>query len=403
MSREDAYPWRFSLFLMTYYAANSVYQGFISVYFAGKGLDSAQIGVLMSAVPVVSLLTQPAWGALGDRARSRARVLRLLCVMAAGAILLLPVNDSFWYLAAVLSLFAASYPSIQPMGDSVILEALQQRGQPFGKVRLLGTYAFALSSILFGKLINGHLDRMPWMTALALAAVFAATFWLPSAAGHAREKRGASMMVLMKNGRLMRLIALTTLMQVTMGYFYVFFPVYFTALPGGSPALLGWAFFLSASSETVFLLLGDRLFDRLGVGRLLLISAVSLTVRWAILALTDSVWVAMASQVLHGWGFIVMTVSMSKYISLTVPEALRARGQMLLAISGFGVARVAGNLGGGLVAQAIGLKAAFGVMAAIALISLIAFAPAYLRGEPLNGRDGAAPEAGPLRDPRQRA
>ncbi len=392
MSREGAYPWRFSLFLMAYYAANSVYQNFISVYFAGKGLGSAQIGLLMSAVPVVSLVAQPAWGALGDRARSRNGVLRTMCALAAGAILLMPARDDFWFLFAVLSLFAASYPAIQPMGDSVILEALQRRGQPFGGIRLLGTYAFAAASILFGKLINGHLERMPYMTALMLAAVFASTYWLPNAAGHAREKdASASMKALLKDGRLMRLIGMTTLLQITMGYFYVFFPVYFTSLPGGSPALLGWAFFLSASSETVFLLTGDRLFDRLGAGRLLLISAAALTTRWAVLALTDNVWVAMASQVLHGWGFIVMTVSMAKYISLTVPEALRARGQMLLAVSGFGVARVAGNMGGALVAQAIGLRAAFGVMAAVSLLTLIAFAPAYLRGAPLNGREAESP------------
>jgi PPP family 3-phenylpropionic acid transporter len=177
-----------------------------------------------------------------------------------------------------------------------------------------------------------------------------------------------------------------TLLQTTLGYFYVFFPVHFTKLPGGSPALLGWAFFLSRSVKRRFLL-SDRLFEKIGVGRLLLISAASLSVRWVILALTSNVWVALASQLLHGWGFIVMTVTMAKYISLTVPEALRARGQMLLAVSGFGVARVAGNLGGGLVAKAIGYKATFGLMAALALLSLIAFAPVYLKREPLRGND----------------
>ena len=71
MSREDAYPWRFSLFLAAYYTANSVYQGYVSVYFSNKGLDSFQIGMLMSAVSVVSIFSQLGWGALGDRSGSR--------------------------------------------------------------------------------------------------------------------------------------------------------------------------------------------------------------------------------------------------------------------------------------------------------------------------------------------
>ena len=386
MPRENAYPWRFALFLSAYYSANSIYQGFISVYFSSKGFDSAQIAWVMTAVPVVSILSQPMWGALGDRSKSRNRVLRIMCVLAAGLILLLPLSDKLWYLSIILGLFAANYTAIQPMGDSVILESLQQRHQPFGPIRLAGTYSFAVVSIVFGRLIDGHPDRMPWMTALVLGLVFLSTYGLPPAAGHAREKSGAKMAVLLKDKKLMRLIALATLLQTTLGFFYVFFPVHFTKLPGGSPALLGWAFFLSAVSETPFLLLSDKLFEKIGVGKLLLISAASLAARWLILALTDNVWVALASQLLHGWGFIVMTVTMAKFISLTVPESLRARGQMLLAVSGFGVARVAGNLGGGLVAKAIGYKATFGLMAVVALLALIAFAPTYLKREPLNGQ-----------------
>ena len=386
MSREDAYPWRFALFLSAYYTANSAYQGFISVYFSSKGFDSAQIALPMTAVSVISILSQPMWGALGDRSESRNRVLRIMCALAAGLILLLPLSDKLWYLSLVLGLFAANYTAIQPMGDSVILESLQQRRQPFGPMRLLGTYSFAVASIIIGRLFDGHPERMPWTTALILGLVFLSTYRLPPAAGHAKEKSGAKMSALFRDKKLMVLIALVTLLQTTLGFFYVFFPVHFTQLPGGSSALLGWAFFLSAVSETPFLLVSDKLFEKIGVGKLLLISAASLAVRWLILALTDNVWVALASQLLHGWGFIVMTVTMAKYISLTVPEALRARGQMLLAVSGFGVARVLGNLGGGFIAKAIGYKATFGLMAALALASLIAFAPVYLKRDPLNGR-----------------
>ena len=385
MAREDAYPWRFALFLAAYYTANAVYQGFVTVYLSNKGFGSAQIAWAMTGVSVVSIFAQTAWGELGDRSKSRTRIMRVMCVLAAGTILLLPLNDRVIYLSLIVSLFAASYTAIQPLGDSVILEALQAKKQPFGKIRLIGTYSFAAASIVAGFLINGHLERMPWMTALVLAFVFLSTYRLPPSSGHARNKNGASILTLFHDKKLMLLIALTTLLQITLGYFYVFYPVYFTSLPGGNPALLGWAFFLSATSETLFLLVGDRLYKKLGAGKLLLISAASLTARWLILWSTNSVWVAMASQLLHGWGFIVMTVTMAKYISFTVPEELRARGQMLLAISGFGVARVAGNLGGGLIASAIGLRATFGLMAAIAFLSLLAFAPVYLRKGELNG------------------
>ena len=97
----------------------------------------------------------------------------------------------------------------------------------------------------------------------------------------------------------------------------------------------------------------------------------------------------MISQVLHGGGFIVITVSMAKYISLTVPAELRSSGQMLLAVTGFGIARVAGNFLGGLAAMRVGEGAVFWFCAALTLLALIGFAPYYLKKPPLNGENAA--------------
>ena len=76
-----------------------------------------------------------------------------------------------------------------------------------------------------------------------------------------------------------------------------------------------------------------------------------------------------------------------KYISLTVPTELQASGQMLLAVVSFGIARVVGNLGGGLLADAMGRQNVFFITAGICLLTLCIFAPYYLRRKPLNGRD----------------
>ncbi|MEG0145250.1 MAG: MFS transporter, partial [Clostridia bacterium] len=121
------------------------------------------------------------------------------------------------------------------------------------------------------------------------------------------------------------------------------------------------------------------LFEKLGAGKLLLSAAVAMTARWLILAAFPVVPIVMASQILHGWCFIVMTVTMAKYINQSVPEAFRARGQMLLSIVSYGFARVAGSMGGGLVADAMGIGGGFYVMAATTLLSILLFAKRYLR------------------------
>jgi len=85
----------------------------------------------------------------------------------------------------------------------------------------------------------------------------------------------------------------------------------------------------------------------------------------------------------------VMTVGLAKYINLTVPAELRASGQMLLGAVSFGVARVVGNLGGGLLADAIGRQNVFFISAGVCLVTLAIFAPYYLRRAPMNGREQA--------------
>ena len=89
--------------------------------------------------------------------------------------------------------------------------------------------------------------------------------------------------------------------------------------------------------------------------------------------------VALLSQLLHGGGFIVMTVSMAYWIAENAPPELRASGQGLLNMVSFGAARIAGNLAGGLLAQRAGWGNAFLAGAALCLVALCAFAPGALR------------------------
>lgn len=376
------YPWRYAAFLIAYYMANAVYQGYISKYFQMRGATTDQLSVLLAAAPLISIAAQPFWGAMGDRAKSRNRVLRLMILLGIGLILLLPLSDAFGWLLAVGALFAAQYTSIQPMGDSIILESLLARGnQPFGPLRLCGSLSFAVVNLAFGLLVGERFEWVIYLTAALLAGVLLSTWLLPPTPGHQAESgRKMSPLDLLRIEGMPSLLALFMLLQLCMGYFYSFFSIHFTALPGGSMTLLGLAYFLSAVSELPFLLNADRLFERLGAGRLMCLSALTMLTRWTLLAACPSVPVVLCSQVLHGGGFIVMSVSMAKHMNATVPPELKSSGQLLLAVAGYGLARVFGILGGGLLSGLLGgTRPGFAVMAGLCALTLILFAPRYFK------------------------
>ena len=376
------YPWRYAAFMITYYTVNAVYQGYISKYFQMRGATTAHLSVLLAAAPMISIVSQPFWGMRGDRAKSRNRVLRLMILLGVGLILMLPLSNAFGWMLLFNALFAAQYTSIQPMGDSIILESLLARGnQPFGPLRLCGSLSFAVVNLGFGLLVGERFEWVIYLSAALLAGVFLSTYLLPSTPGHQAETgRRMSLVDLFRVPGMPPLLALFMMLQLCMGYFYSFFSIHFTALPGGSMTLLGLAYFISATSELPFLLNADRLFDRLGAGRLMCLSALTMLTRWVLLAACPNVAVVLCSQVLHGGGFIVMSVSMAKHVNATVPAELKSSGQLLLAVVGFGLARVFGILGGGLLSGALGsTRHAFLVMAGVCALALILFAPRYFR------------------------
>lgn len=389
--RHDRYPVYMALFLIAYYVTNCMYQSYMSLYYTSIQFNSAQIGMINAVVALVSLASQPFWGTMGDRVKNRNVLIALLALASGAVVFCFRFFPQFMPLIVLAGVFSCFYTAIQPMGDSIILQRLEEQRRPFGPLRLSACIAFAIAGVIFGRLLDGEgrESQIPLYTAALCLVIALSTLSLPRTAGGQSAKGGKRMSFgeLLKRKDLMLLLAFMAPVQITMGYFYTFFSPHFVSLEGGSSSLLGTCYLISACSEAPFLILSDRLFDKYGAGKLMCISAAGLTIRWLMLALGQSIPIVMLSQIFHGWGFIIMTVCMAKYISLTVPTELQASGQMLLAVVSFGIARVVGNLGGGLLADAMGRQNVFFITAGICLLTLCIFAPYYLRRKPLNGQD----------------
>ncbi len=377
---------RCAVYMMLYYSVHVFYQGFLSKYYQQQGIGGTALMLLLVSAPLVAVFALPVWGTLSDRSRKRRRVLQLALSIALIIMPCLYLSASPYVLLPLVCVFAGCYIAVQPMGDSLILEELQRSGKPFGPVRLAGCLTFACVNLIGGILIRDDYRLIPLIVTIGIALVLLGTKLLPDLPGHQQSGKKLAFSKVLKLPHIVPVLLLMMVMQMCLGYFYSYFSIYFTALPGGSSGLLGLAYFLSASSETPFLLWGHKLFKRWGAGRLMLISATSLALRFLLLGVAEHAYLALASQVLHGLGFIVFTVSTSQYVSRVAPDELKTSAQMLLSVAGFGLSRVPGILFGGLIGQYFGgEKGVFLILSVICFAALIAFIPVFFKLPPLNG------------------
>jgi len=216
------------LFLLYYaviYMGNAVYGTYIPVYFQSIGCTPAQIGTLLSIGPMVAVLAQPVWGAVGDRSKTKNAVLRMLIIGSGLAILLFPLSVEFYYLLFAVCLFTFFQTSIFSISDAITLEELEKHPKwSFGPIRLGGTVGFALMSVAFGMIAHVQIGYLFPMYAIVMLVSLILLSRFPRVAGHQSLGMKMQVWVLFKNRKLMMYLGINLVLQITMGYYYSFSP-----------------------------------------------------------------------------------------------------------------------------------------------------------------------------------
>jgi PPP family 3-phenylpropionic acid transporter len=158
---------------------------------------------------------------------------------------------------------------------------------------------------------------------------------------------------------------------------------------GGSTALIGLAFAISAASELPIIALGGKLLTRFGPTRLIALSLMVYTARFVLLSvITEPVWI-LPVQALHGLSFgAFLMASVTLAYRLAGPTQA-ATAQALLAAMSFGFGSITGSLVGGALLDRIGTEGLFRGAAVMMMFTLAVL----LIGNRVIGLDRAANES----------
>ena len=337
---------RVKAYMAAYYLAQAVYQSYMSLFYRARGLDAAGLGALYALAAAASIPGQLLFGAAADRARVPGRVLRALLLFSAALLLLQalrarrlrPVCPGG---AVRLCLYAGAAHRRRPRPGTPCArrQALRPRAAD-GRAGLRGLgarlrlFARRLGAGRAGGARGGGADAVRAACLLparrreapARRSAPAAPAQGPEASAPAplRPPRAGD------DGLLLRL-----------------FPHALSANCPGRRARC-WAGRTSSPRwrRVPFLLVGDRLFARWGAAGTVAVATLALGARWLLTGLGESVCALLAAQLLHGLGYIAISLSMALYIRRAVAREAQASGQALLNVFCYGLARVLGNCAG---------------------------------------------------------
>ncbi len=288
---------RISAFYLFYFAIIGVYVIFFPKALQMAGYSSAQIGILLSAAPLMRFIVPFLF--LKHVKLNEKTFTISLAVLSLSVLLFYPALDSFWPLLAVNLLFGAAISVSLPFVEASALEILSRR--IYGRSRLFGSIGFMLIALWLGKMLEGPLDALNYLAATTiLTALSGAAVVYGSRKRSEKEapSGGENFSVL----RYWPLWLSFFLMQVSFGGFYNFFTIYETA-HGISLETTSWLWSFGVLCEIAMLYFQGPLLHK-NLLTVLRITVLATSIRWLILWLfPDSLAFTFFAQSLHALSF----------------------------------------------------------------------------------------------------
>jgi len=341
---------RLSLFYAAAFLVAGVQLPFWPVWLAGRGLDAGEIGAVLAIGQWIKVAANPLAGMLADRCGNRRRVMLPLAMLSAVGYLLCLPQQGFASLLFITALIAASSAGILPLADTITLAG---KGMDYGRVRLWGTFAFILATLLGGRILTGRSpETVLYLLLGATILMTLACTLVPPAAITARGPCGSAWRHLLAPRHLVFLAA-ATLIQGSHGVYYAFGTLYWRSL-GFASGTIAWLWAEGAIAEMVLFYCGRRLLDRLGPFGLLTLGGAAGILRWTATALTADLAVLIVMQLLHAFTFGAAHLGAMHYLARGLPAEHAATGQAFYSaiVGGIGFGLI--TLGSGTLYGAVG-------------------------------------------------
>ncbi len=352
---------KFALIEFLIYSIVSSY-ALLSQYFAEVGFSSSQIGILMSLMPINSLITNPLYFKIAEK-RGKVFILRVLTFPTIFFLWFVFFSRGFLHKLISMAFLTFFLPGIIPMAESLAIEKI-----PFyGKVRLWGTVGFLVSAFSLGILVRFSFVFIFLLMTSFLVAIFV-IFRNVKDTSISAKKGGRA-----KVPGFFLLVLLFVILGISSNYFnFVFLPVLFK-VRNYDVSLAGVTISLMTTTEILFLMFSERILKLMGTKLLFNSGLLVIGLRLLFVPLLKNPVSSVLIQFLHGWTYIVIYYAVMQMIQNELPIKSRTAARTLFWMTLQGFAPITGSSLGGFLSEAIGISQTYYLLGTVTLTSAFVF------------------------------
>ncbi len=324
----------------------------------GVGLTPYEMSLVYATGPVAALLSPLAIGFVADRMLAAERLLAVLSLIRALALLFAAGADGFFELLLAMGVVGFCATPSFVLTSSISLHHLPDVRR-FGQARVWGTASW----LCVVWLVSAYLERVPGVQAehlsfgFELAAVMSATLALYALSlphtPPARFGRGALEAVgalsMLKNRDFLAIFCVYVACGALFQANVILQGLFFTSSTGLGlePALANRASSVSQLLELLLFPLLAVLLSRFGVKKVVLAGVLAWPLRFGAYLLGRPAELVVFTQLLHGLNVVLGYFALQIAVDELAPAHRRASAQALLATGGAGLGALGGQLGSG--------------------------------------------------------
>ena len=371
MVRDGIPYWRLSSFYLFYFASLGVLIPYWSLYLKSLGYSSLIIGILLAILPMTKLVAPYIWGWLADHTRRSMMIIRIASILSLLSFLLVFIEVSVWWLAAVMLLFSFFWNATLPQFEAMTLNHLGEDTHRYSIIRIWGSMGFIVVAVLMGDLLDSFsTEVIPIVVAITFAGIALCSFLVPEKLNTPHEDHSPIWHVI-RQREVMAFLIITFLMLCSHGPYYTFYTIYMEQL-GYSSHMIGILWAVGVMAEIIVFLVMHRVLPRYGARRLLLLTLVLTTLRWSMIGFFgEDLSMLFLAQLLHAFSFGVFHAVGISLVHDFFTGSHQGRGQALYSSVGYGAGVAAGSVISGMLWDQHGAAVLYMFAASCAVLALL--------------------------------